>query len=472
MKFMSKQQIGVIGLAVMGKNLALNIESRGFTVSVYNRTRTRTEDLLAEQPDKKLVGTYSLEEFVQSLEVPRKILIMVQAGQGTDETIDQLVPLLDKGDILIDGGNSFFQDTVRRNKLLEEHGIRFIGTGVSGGEEGALKGPSIMPGGQESAYRLVEPILTAISAKVGGDACCTYIGPDGAGHYVKMVHNGIEYGDMQLICEAYHLLKDVLGVSAKEFHDIFTEWNQGELNSYLIEITADIFAKNDPETGKPMVDVILDSAGQKGTGKWTSQSALDLGVPLSIITESVFARFISALKEERVAASTQLRGPQAKPFAGDRKQFIESVRKALYASKICSYAQGFAQMRAASEEYNWNLNYGNIAMIFRGGCIIRAQFLHNIKDAYDRDANVKNLLLDPYFKEIVEGYQQAWREVIATAVAAGVPVPAFSTALSYYDSYRTARLPANLLQAQRDYFGAHTFKRVDKEGTFHFQWME
>jgi 6-phosphogluconate dehydrogenase len=472
MKFMSKQQIGVIGLAVMGKNLALNIESRGFTVSVYNRTRTRTEDLLAEQPDKKLVGTYSLEEFVQSLEVPRKILIMVQAGQGTDETIEQLVPLLDKGDILIDGGNSFFQDTVRRNKLLEEHGIRFIGTGVSGGEEGALKGPSIMPGGQESAYRLVEPILTAISAKVGGDACCTYIGPDGAGHYVKMVHNGIEYGDMQLICEAYHLLKDVLGVSAKEFHDIFTEWNQGELNSYLIEITADIFAKNDPETGKPMVDVILDSAGQKGTGKWTSQSALDLGVPLSIITESVFARFISALKEERVAASTQLRGPQAKPFAGDRKQFIESVRKALYASKICSYAQGFAQMRAASEEYNWNLNYGNIAMIFRGGCIIRAQFLHNIKDAYDRDANVKNLLLDPYFKEIVEGYQQAWREVIATAVAAGVPVPAFSTALSYYDSYRTARLPANLLQAQRDYFGAHTFKRVDKEGTFHFQWME
>jgi 6-phosphogluconate dehydrogenase len=472
MEFMAKQQIGVIGLAVMGKNLALNIESRGFTVSVYNRTRTRTEDLLAEQPDKKLVGTYSLEEFVQSLEVPRKILIMVQAGQGTDETIDQVVPLLDKGDILIDGGNSFFQDTVRRNKMLEEHGIRIIGTGVSGGEEGALKGPSIMPGGQESAYRLVEPILTAISAKVGGDPCCTYIGPDGAGHYVKMVHNGIEYGDMQLICEAYHLLKDVLDINAKEFHDIFTEWNQGELNSYLIEITADIFAKNDPDTGKPMVDVILDSAGQKGTGKWTSQSALDLGVPLSIITESVFARFISAMKEERVAASTQLKGPQAKPFTGDRKQFIESVRKALYASKICSYAQGFAQMRAASEEFNWNLNYGNIAMIFRGGCIIRAQFLHNIKDAYDRDANVKNLLLDPYFKEIVEGYQQAWREVIATAVAAGVPVPAFTSALSYYDSYRTARLPANLLQAQRDYFGAHTFKRVDKEGTFHFQWME
>jgi 6-phosphogluconate dehydrogenase len=469
---MAKQQIGVVGLAVMGKNLALNIESRGFTVSVFNRTRTKTDDLLAEFSDKRLVGTYTIEEFVESLETPRKILIMVQAGQATDDTINQLVPHLNQGDILIDGGNSFFPDTQRRNRELEAKGIRFIGTGVSGGEEGALKGPSIMPGGQEDAYRLVEPILTGISAKVGGDPCCTYIGPDGAGHYVKMVHNGIEYGDMQLICEAYHLLKDVLQLNTHELHEIFSEWNKGELDSYLIEITADIFSKLDPDTGKPMVDVILDSAGQKGTGKWTSQSALDLGVPLSIITESVFARFISAKKAERVEASKVLRGPERVPFTGDRKQFIEAVRKALYASKICSYAQGFAQMRSASEEYKWNLNYGNIAMIFRGGCIIRAQFLHNIKAAYDRDPNVKNLLLDPYFKEIVEGYQGAWRQVIGIAVSAGVPVPAFTSALAYYDSYRTERLPANLLQAQRDYFGAHTFQRLDKEGTFHFQWME
>ena len=469
---MSKQQIGVIGLAVMGRNLALNIESRGFSVSVYNRTAAKTDALLKEFPGRNLKGTYSLEEFVASLEVPRKILIMVQAGKGTDDTINQLVPLLDKGDIIIDGGNSNFHDTRRRNKELEAKGIRFIGAGVSGGEEGALKGPAIMPGGQEDAYRLVEPILTAISAKVNGDPCCTYIGPDGAGHYVKMVHNGIEYGDMQLICEAYHLLKDVLGVQTQELHEIFSEWNKGELDSYLIEITADIFSKTDPETGKPMVDVILDSAGQKGTGKWTSQSALDLGVPLSIITESVFSRFISAMKEERVAASKQLKGPQVEPYTGDRKEFIESVRKALYASKICSYAQGFAQMRAASEEYNWNLNYGNIAMIFRGGCIIRAQFLHKIKEAYDREPQLKNLLLDPYFKGIVEGYQDAWRKVVSIAVSRGIPVPAFSSALAYYDSYRSERLPANLLQAQRDYFGAHTFQRVDKEGTFHFQWME
>ncbi|MFD0869793.1 6-phosphogluconate dehydrogenase [Chlamydia abortus] len=468
---MSKQQIGVIGLAVMGKNLALNIESRGFTVSVYNRSPEKTKELLAEHPDKKLVGTYSMEEFVQSLEVPRKILIMVKAGEPTDAMINQLVPLLDKGDILIDGGNAYFPDTQRRNKELEEHGIRFIGAGVSGGEEGALKGPAIMPGGQEDAYRLVEPILTAISAKVNGDPCCTYIGPDGAGHYVKMVHNGIEYGDMQLICEAYHLLKDVLGLNTDELHEIFSEWNKGELDSYLIEITADIFGKRDPDTGLPMVDVILDSAGQKGTGKWTSQSALDLGVPLSIITESVFARFISAMKEERVAASKVLKGPGSQPFDGDKKAFIEDVRKALYASKICSYAQGFAQMRAASDEYGWNLKYGNIAMIFRGGCIIRAAFLQNIKDAYDRNPELNNLLLDSYFKEIVESYQDSWRKVVAAAVSRGIPVPSFASALSYYDSYRTERLPANLLQAQRDYFGAHTFQRVDKEGTFHFQWM-
>ncbi|NUU75987.1 NADP-dependent phosphogluconate dehydrogenase [Paenibacillus xylanilyticus] len=469
---MAKQQIGVIGLAVMGKNLALNIESRGFTVSVFNRSPEKTNDLLKEAEGKNLTGTFSIEEFVASLESPRKILIMVQAGKATDATIEQLLPHLDEGDIIIDGGNAYFPDTQRRSKELEDKGIRFIGTGVSGGEEGALKGPSIMPGGQESAYKLVEPILTAISAKVGDDPCCTYIGPDGAGHYVKMVHNGIEYGDMQLIGEAYHLLKSVLNVSVEELHEIFTEWNKGELDSYLIEITADIFSKYDPETGKPMVDVILDAAGQKGTGKWTSQSALDLGVPLSMITESVFSRFLSAMKDERVAASKILNGPKAEAYSGDKKAFIESVRKALFASKIVSYAQGFAQMRAASDEYGWDLKYGNIAMIFRGGCIIRSQFLQNIKEAYDKDAELKNLLLDPYFQNIVESYQDAWREVVAAAVQQGIPVPGFSSALSYYDSYRTERLPANLLQAQRDYFGAHTFKRVDKEGSFHHNWME
>ncbi|KZE65523.1 NADP-dependent phosphogluconate dehydrogenase [Paenibacillus polymyxa] len=468
---MAKQQIGVIGLAVMGKNLALNIESRGFTVSVFNRSPEKTHDLIKEAEGKKLTGTFSIEEFVNSLESPRKILIMVQAGKATDATIEQLVPHLDKGDIIIDGGNAYFPDTQRRSKELEAKGLRFIGTGVSGGEEGALNGPAIMPGGQESAYKLVEPILTAISAKVDGDPCCTYIGPDGAGHYVKMVHNGIEYGDMQLIGEAYHLLKSVLNVSAEELHEIFTEWNKGELDSYLIEITADIFSQYDAETGKPMVDVILDAAGQKGTGKWTSQSALDLGVPLSMITESVFSRFLSAMKDERIAASKVLSGPKAESFSGDKKEFIESVRKALFASKIVSYAQGFAQMRAASDEYDWDLKYGKIAMIFRGGCIIRSQFLQNIKDAYDRDPALKNLLLDSYFKNVVETYQDAWRQVISVAVSQGIPVPGFSSALAYYDSYRTERLPANLLQAQRDYFGAHTFKRVDKEGVFHHQWF-
>ncbi|QTH45538.1 NADP-dependent phosphogluconate dehydrogenase [Cohnella sp. LGH] len=468
---MSKQQIGVVGLAVMGKNLALNIESKGFSVALFNRSPEKTKELLEEAKGKNFVGTYSVEEFVASLEAPRKILIMVKAGQATDDTINQLVPHLSPGDILIDGGNAYFPDTQRRNKELQEQGFRFIGAGVSGGEEGALNGPAIMPGGQKSAYELVEPILTAISAKVGGDPCCTYIGEEGAGHYVKMVHNGIEYGDMQLIGEAYHLLKDVLGVSTNELHEIFTEWNNGELDSYLIEITADIFSKNDPETGKPMVDVILDSAGQKGTGKWTSQSSLDLGVPLSIITESVFARFISAMKEERVAASKKLDGPAVSAYDGDRREFIEAVRQALYASKIASYAQGFAQMKAASEAYDWNLNYGGIAMIFRGGCIIRARFLQNIKDAYDRNPELTNLLLDDYFGGVVKNYQAAWRKVVAVAVERGIPVPAFASALAYYDSYRTERLPANLLQAQRDYFGAHTFQRVDREGSFHFQWM-
>lgn len=469
---MSKQQIGVVGLAVMGKNLAMNIESRGYSVSVFNRSPEKTEEMMQnEAKGKNVVATYSIEEFVNSLEKPRKILLMVKAGAATDATIESLKPYLEKNDILIDGGNTFFQDTIRRNQELSEAGIHFIGTGVSGGEEGALTGPSIMPGGQKEAYELVEPIFQAISAKVDGEACSTYIGPDGAGHYVKMVHNGIEYGDMQLICEAYFMMKNILGLEANELHEVFAEWNKGELDSYLIEITADIFAKTDEETGKPIVDLILDTAGQKGTGKWTSQNALDLGVPLPLITESVFARFISAMKEERVAASKVLRGPEVAAYEGDKDELIEAIRKALYMSKICSYAQGFAQMRAASEEYGWDLSYGDIAMIFRGGCIIRAQFLQKIKEAYDRDPALANLMLDPYFKEIVESYQMALRKVISIAVERGIPVPCFASAAAYYDSYRTETLPANLLQAQRDYFGAHTYNRIDKEGTFHTEWM-
>lgn len=469
---MTKQQIGVVGLAVMGKNLAWNMESKGYSVSVYNRSRQKTDEMLVESEGKKIFGTFSVEEFVNSLEKPRKIMLMVKAGGPTDATIEELKPFLDKGDILIDGGNTLFTDTQRRNKELSESGLHFIGTGVSGGEEGALKGPSIMPGGQKEAYDLVAPIFKDISAKVDNEPCTTYIGPDGAGHFVKMVHNGIEYGDMQLISEAYFLLKNVLGLSAEELHEVFAEWNKGELDSYLIEITADIFTKTDEETGKPLVDLILDTAGQKGTGKWTSQNALDLGVPLPLITESVFARFISALKDERVVASKALRGPEAQPFTGDREALIESIRKALYMSKICSYAQGFAQMRAASDEFGWDLRYGDIAMIFRGGCIIRAQFLQKIKDAYDREPGLKNLLLDPYFKEIVESYQGALREIVSIAAQQGIPVPCTASALAYYDSYRTETLPANLLQAQRDYFGAHTYQRVDKEGIFHTEWLK
>ncbi|AOP15725.1 Phosphogluconate dehydrogenase (NADP(+)-dependent, decarboxylating) [Bacillus licheniformis] len=469
---MAKQQIGVVGLAVMGKNLALNIESRGFSVSVYNRSSEKTEEFLKEAEGKNVVGTYSIEEFVESLEKPRKILLMVKAGTPTDATIQSLLPHLEKGDILIDGGNTYYKDTQRRNRELAESGIHFIGTGVSGGEEGALKGPSIMPGGQKEAHELVKPILEAISAKVDGEPCTTYIGPDGAGHYVKMVHNGIEYGDMQLISESYFILKHIVGLSSDELHEVFSEWNKGELDSYLIEITADIFTKKDEETGKPLVDVILDKAGQKGTGKWTSQSALDLGVPLPIITESVFARFISSMKEERVKASKLLAGPEAKPAAENKEELIEAVRKALFMSKICSYAQGFAQMKAASEEYGWDLKYGDIAMIFRRGCIIRAAFLQKIKEAYDRDPELDNLLLDPYFKNIVESYQGALRKTISLAVEQGIPVPCFSSALAYFDSYRTATLPANLIQAQRDYFGAHTYERTDKEGIFHTEWMK
>lgn len=471
---MTKQQIGVVGLAVMGKNLALNIESRGYSVAVFNRSADKTTAFLQEEAKgKNFKGAYSVEEFVNSLEKPRKILLMVKAGAATDATIDSLKPYLDKGDIIIDGGNTFFQDTVRRNKELAGLGLNFVGTGVSGGEEGALKGPSIMPGGQREAFELVRPIFEAIAAKVDGEACTTYIGPDGAGHYVKMVHNGIEYGDMQLISEAYFILKHVIGLSTEELAETFAEWNKGELDSYLIEITADIFTKKDDETGKPLVDVILDAAGQKGTGKWTSQNALDLGVPLPIITESVFARFISALKDERVEASKQLSGPTASEVNEDQKKdLIEAVRQALYMSKICSYAQGFAQMKAASEEYGWDLRYGDIAMIFRGGCIIRAQFLQKIKEAFDANPSLPNLLLDGYFKDIVQNYQTSLRKVVSLAIETGIPVPSFASAIAYYDSYRTETLPANLIQAQRDYFGAHTYKRVDKEGTFHTEWME
>lgn len=469
---LKKQQIGVVGVGVMGKSLALNFESKGFSVAVYDISQDKVETVLIENEGKNIVGSWKVEEFIQSLELPRKILLMVNAGDITDKAIESLLPHLDKGDILIDGGNSYFEDTIRRNKYLLEKGIHFIGAGVSGGEEGALTGPAIMPSGLKEAYDEIAPMFTAIAAKVNGDPCCTYIGPDGAGHYVKMVHNGIEYGDMQLICEAYHLMKSLLGLSATELHEIFADWNKGELDSYLIEITADIFTKVDEETGKPLVDVILDTAGQKGTGKWTSKDALDLGVPLSIITESVFSRFLSAMKEERVAASQILAGPNSQSISGAKNDFIEKIRRALFVSKICSYAQGFAQYRLASEEYGWDLKPGEIAMIFRGGCIIRAAFLQNIKDAYDRDPQIKNLLLDPYFKEIMENYQEDAREVVATAVKLGIPTPGMASALSYYDSYRTATLPANLLQAQRDYFGAHTYQRIDKKGSFHTEWLE
>ena len=469
---MSKQQIGVVGMAVMGKNLALNIESRGYSVALFNRTGAKTTAVVEEHPDKNFKATYTIEEFVESIEKPRRILLMVKAGPATDATIQELLPHLDKGDILIDGGNTFFKDTMRRNEELANSGINFIGTGVSGGEEGALKGPSIMPGGQKEAYELVAPILEQISAKAeDGAPCVTYIGPNGAGHYVKMVHNGIEYGDMQLIAESYDLMKNILDLSVEEMADIFKEWNQGELDSYLIEITADILTRKDDEgTGKPVVDVILDAAGNKGTGKWTSQSALDLGVPLPLITESVFARYISAYKEERVQASKILSRTNDFEFTGDKKELVEQIREALYFSIIMSYAQGFAQLRVASKEFDWDLPFGEIAKIWRAGCIIRARFLQKITDAYDKNPEIENLLLDDYFVEITKKYQQSVRDVVALAVQAGVPVPTFSSAIAYFDSYRAERLPANIIQAQRDYFGAHTYERVDKEGIFHYSW--
>jgi len=471
---MQKADIGIIGMAVMGQNLALNMESKGFTVAVYNRTVSKVDDLIQGRgKGKNLIGTYSLEEFVSSIKKPRKIMLMVKAGPPVDEFMEKLFPYLNKGDIIIDGGNSFFKDTIRRTRVCEEKGFLFIGTGVSGGEEGALKGPSIMPGGSPAAWPQVKPILQAIAAKApDGSPCCDWIGPDGAGHYVKMVHNGIEYGDMQLICEAYSLMRDIVGLSAEELYAVFKEWNEGELNSYLIEITANIFAKKDDETGKPIIDVILDTAGQKGTGKWTSQSALDLGIPTPTIAEAVFARCISALKEERVNASKVLNGPHIK-FDGDKSNFIKAIKNALYASKICAYAQGFSLLKAASNEYKWNLNLGRIALLWRAGCIIRARFLEHIKSAFDRDKDLANLLLDPYFKDVVTKNQDDWRFVVARSVEFGLPVPAFSSALAYYDSYRTARLPANLLQAQRDYFGAHGYERIDKRRGkfFHTEWI-
>lgn len=468
---MSRQQIGVVGMAVMGRNLALNIESRGYTVSVFNRSREKTEEVIAENPGKKLAPYYTVEEFVESLETPRRILLMVKAGEGTDKAIESLKPYLTKGDIIIDGGNTYYHDTIRRNRELSAEGFNFIGTGVSGGEEGALKGPSIMPGGQKEAYDLVAPILEQIAAVAeDGEPCVAYIGADGAGHYVKMVHNGIEYGDMQLIAEAYSLLKHGLDLSNEALAKTFAEWNDGELSSYLIDITKDIFTKKD-EAGNYLVDVILDEAANKGTGKWTSQSSLDLGEPLSLITESVFARYISSLKEQRVAASKVLTGPQVTPFSGDKGEFSEKVRRALYLGKIVSYAQGFSQLRAASDENNWDLKYGEIAKIFRAGCIIRAQFLQKITDAYAENPAIANLLLAPYFRKVADDYQQALRDVVAYAVQNGIPVPTFSAAIAYYDSYRSAVLPANLIQAQRDYFGAHTYKRTDKDGVFHTDWI-
>lgn len=469
---MSKPQIGVVGMAVMGKNLALNIESRGYSVAIYNRTGSKTEKVVADHPDKNLVPSYTIEDFVNSLETPRRIILMVKAGAPTDATIKSLLPHLDKGDVLIDGGNTFFQETMRRNEELDNSGINFIGMGVSGGEKGALGGPSLMPGGQKEAYDLVEPILKKIAAKAeDGEACVTYVGPNGAGHYVKMVHNGIEYGDMELIAESYNLMRNLLGLSNDEISDVFNEWKDGELKSYLIDITADILTrKDDLGTGKPIVDVILDRAGNKGTGKWSSQSALELGVPQSLITESVYARYISAMKDERVAASQVLPNPEFDLGDVNKKELVEKIRRALYFSKIMSYAQGFEQLRVASENYDWNLNYGDMAKIWREGCIIRAQFLQKITDAYEKNPELKNLMLDDYFKKIVEEYQNDVRDIAALAIKAGVACPGFSSAITYYDQYRSAHLPANIIQAQRDYFGAHTYERTDREGIYHYEW--
>ncbi|MDC0936078.1 NADP-dependent phosphogluconate dehydrogenase [Pirellulales bacterium] len=466
---------GLIGLAVMGENLALNVESRGYRVAVYNRTTSKVDEFIeGRAAGKQFVGCHELAEMVAALKTPRLVMMMVKAGPAVDALIETLLPLLSPGDIVIDGGNTFYADTERRTQYVEEKGLRYIGTGVSGGEEGALLGPSIMPGGTAEAWPLVKPIFQAISAKVGPNddiPCCEWVGPRGAGHYVKMVHNGIEYGDMQLICEAYFLMREGLGLSNDDLYDVFAEWNRGELDSYLIEITRDILSVRDGDSDDYLVDKIMDRAGAKGTGKWMSQLALDLGVPSTLVTEAVYARCLSALKESRVRASKSLSGPTAQ-YDGDRAEFVEQVRQALYASKICSYAQGFVQLQAAAVEHDWPLSFGDCALLWRGGCIIRAKFLDRIKEAFDADPNLENLLLAPYFQQAVQNAQDAWRHVVATAVRLGIPTPAFSAALAYYDGYRRERLPANLLQAQRDYFGAHTFERLDREGSFHAEWLQ
>jgi len=470
---MNQCDIGLVGLAVMGENLALNLESKGFSVAVFNRTTEVTEKFAAERgKGKNIRPTRTMEEFVAALKKPRIAMMMVKAGAPVDAVIGQIAPLLERGDVIIDGGNSLFTDTKRRGEELEGTGIHFVGMGVSGGEEGALKGPSLMPGGSRESWEIIAPIFRKIAAQVDGEPCCRYMGPNGAGHYVKMVHNGIEYGDIQLICEAYAIMKDVLEMQAPELADVFAEWNKGELDSYLIEITAQIFRKIDPDTGRPLVDMILDKAGQKGTGIWTLQAAIRQSVVISTINAAVEARVVSDQKEERVAASKILPQPRARKFKGNRPRFIDAIRDALYASKIVSYAQGMELLRSGSTEYKWNLNLGDIATIWRGGCIIRAKFLNRIVDAYKRDPALPNLLLDRYFTRAIKRAQRNWRVAVSTAIKYGVPVPAFSASLAYFDSYRSARLPANLLQAQRDFFGAHTYERIDKPGVFHTEWLE
>jgi len=470
---MALQSFGVIGLAVMGENLALNVERNGFPISVYNRTREKTDAFMQTRAQgKNVVATYTIKDFVASLERPRRILIMVKAGAPVDAVIQELKPFLSEGDIIIDGGNSLYDDTARRTRELEPEGFRFIGMGVSGGEEGALNGPSLMPGGTTSSYQYLEPIFTKIAAQVDDGACVTYIGPGGAGHYVKMVHNGIEYGDMQLIAEAYDLLKNAAGLNDKQLHEVFAEWNTtDELNSYLIEITADIFKYIDPDTKQALVEMILDAAGQKGTGRWTVQSALELGVCIPTITAAVNARIMSSFKKERVAASEVLTGPTTK-FTGDVSTFVTQIRDALYCSKICSYAQGMALLSSASKAYSYELNLSEISRIWKGGCIIRAGFLNKIKSAFNDNPDLPNLLLAPEFKQTILDRQSAWREVLSQAALLGIPVPAFSASLDYFDSYRRDRLPQNLTQAQRDYFGAHTYERIDKEGFFHTEWTK